>query len=270
MDLPDFKKLVFEAALYEEFSLKELKDSSDINALFHYLNDFKNYDKHIDVFCVDCEKDSTFHRTYKFKISKDAFKIEETGNDEIFMLEFSCTRDNNHKLFFIFRIKNLILSKIGQHYSIADIKVEHIKKYKKVLGDDKYKEFSKSIGLISHGIGIGSFVYLRRIFEWLIVDAYKNNPVIIDEEEFFKLRMEEKIDLLKDYLPQFLFENKAIYSILSAGIHSLSENECLEHFDIIRVGIELILDEKIEIIKKKEKVELAKKSIANIKSHLKN
>jgi hypothetical protein len=36
----------------------------------------------------------------------------------------------------------------------------------------RYKKFTKGLGLAAHGVGIGSFVYLRRIFENLIEEAH--------------------------------------------------------------------------------------------------
>jgi hypothetical protein len=74
--------------------------------------------------------------------------------------------------------------------------------------------------------------------------------------------MGERIELLKDELPEFLVENKAMYSILSKGIHELSEEECLTAFPILKVGIEIILDVKLEAAKKEKKLAEAKKAIA--------
>ena len=71
--------------------------------------------------------------------------------------------------------------------------------------------------------------------------------------------MDEKIEMLHSYLPSFLVENKTMYSIMSLGIHELNQQTCLAHFDTLRVGIEIILDEKLEIIKRKEKIEEAKR-----------
>jgi hypothetical protein len=53
---------------------------------------------------------------------------------------------------------------------------------------------------------------------------------------------------------------------LSLGIHELDENTCLAHFDTLRVGIEIILDEKLDELKKKEKIEEAKKKLAQLAS----
>jgi hypothetical protein len=76
--------------------------------------------------------------------------------------------------------------------------------------------------------------------------------------------MDEKIELLKSELPVFLLENRILYGILSKGIHELSENECLEYFPTVRLGVELILDEKLEAKRRRDKIELAKKSIGKI------
>ena len=82
--------------------------------------------------------------------------------------------------------------------------------------------------------------------------------------------MDKKIELLKDYLPPFLVENKSIYSILSKGIHELDEDTCLNYFKSMKVGIEIILDQKLEKKKQKEKEEEAKKSILQLNGKLKS
>ena len=162
--------------------------------------------------------------------------------------------------------KRQIIIKIGQYPSIADFHISEIKQYKKLLSTDKLKEFTRAIGLAANGVGIGSFVYLRRIFESLIEDAYTmcKNDGTVDEENYKKSRMDQKIGLLSTHLPDFLVENKSMYSILSKGIHELDEETCLIHFDSLRVGIEIILDEKLDELKKKEKIELAKKKLMSI------
>ena len=110
---------------------------------------------------------------------------------------------------------------------------------------------------------------MRRIFEGLIFDAYENIKHEITLGDFKSKRMEEKIDLLKYHLPQFLVENRNLYSILSVGIHSLTENQCLEYFQTVKIGIELILDEKIDELNKKEKMDLIKKSLGTITAEIK-
>ncbi|MEL0619623.1 hypothetical protein [Psychrobacter proteolyticus] len=57
-----------------------------------------------------------------------------------------------------------------------------------------------------------------------------------------------------------------MYSILSKGIHELSENDCLKVFPIIKIGIEIILDEKIEKMNKEKKLAEAKKALSALSS----
>ena len=109
---------------------------------------------------------------------------------------------------------------------------------------------------------------MRRIFEGLILEAHAHAEAKEGwiEENYAKSRMDEKIELLKDYLPAFLVENKKLYSILSKGIHLLSEEECLTSFPILKVGIELILDEKIMEKERHAKILKAKKELGDLQA----
>ena len=163
------------------------------------------------------------------------------------------------------------LQKVGQYVSIADIHISQIKAYDKVLSKDLLKEFTRAIGLAANGVGIGSYVYLRRIFESLLEDAHMFvlSDAEWNEDEYQRLRVSDKIVALKRYLPSFLVENKSLYGILSKGIHELKEEECLEYFDTVKLGIELILDEKLVEYEKAKKISDATNRISVITSKLK-
>ena len=104
-----------------------------------------------------------------------------------------------------------------------------------------------AVWLAAEGIGIGSFVYFRRIIENLVFEKYAEHKesLEISECDFSRLKFDKKIETLKDYLPEALVKNKAIYGIVSKGIHELSEEECLDMFQPLLIGIELILDEEM-------------------------
>jgi hypothetical protein len=78
--------------------------------------------------------------------------------------------------------------------------------------------------------------------------------------------MDERIEMLQDYLPPFLVEHRAIYGMLSAGVHELTENDCLAHFDALRTGIEIILDQKVEEKKKTLRLKEASDRLIQAKS----
>ena len=222
--------------------------------------------------------DSTFKKnsiTFKENVIRAGYPpilhyIEQGGFATI---EIQCKRYHDFFLFHIlWQPDTKTLIKIGQYPSVADFHTSQVKQYAKLLKKEEMQEFTKAIGLAAHGVGIGSFVYLRRIFENLIQDAYEEALAAdtIVNADFQIARMDEKIQLLKGHLPEFLVEHKTLYSILSLGIHSLDETTCLAHFDIVRTGIEIILDEKLEAQRKQEKIAEASKKIKALPSQLKN
>jgi len=113
---------------------------------------------------------------------------------------------------------------------------------------------------------------LRRIFESLIHKAREEaaKEQDWDDQAFEKERMDEKILKLNNHLPQFLVENRSLYGIMSVGVHTLSESECLEAFPVVRVGIELILDEHLERYTREKKIAAATKGISALGATLKS
>ena len=207
------------------------------------------------------KNDISFEGYNPIKKFESTFIIERRYEEEYHPFDYSFKKSYKNI------IEDFMIN--GGYRTIADFHIHKIKQYDNLKYD--LKEFTKAIGLAANGVGIGSFVYLRRIFENLILESFKEAKLEgkVEEETFSRSRMDEKIELLKDYLPSFLVENKSIYSILSKGIHELDENTCLEYFDPMKVGIEIILDQKLEKKKQKEKEEEAKKRIAQLNSKLK-
>jgi hypothetical protein len=69
-------------------------------------------------------------------------------------------------------------------------------------------------------------------------------------------------------LPEAVVENAPLYSILSKGIHDLSENECNAHFPVVLAGIQSVLEERLAERARREKAENAKKAVAVLKQRL--
>lgn len=237
-----------------------------------------------DCYCPDCARESVFVKitepTQK-SIGSNYTRLDLTDTlpykQSVFkILTFSCTRNPVHGIsffFMLYRIEKytIEITKVGQYPSVADLSNSDTKKYQKVLGHADNHELNKAIGLFAHGVGIGSFVYLRRIFENLIEEAHQQalQSPEWDNTEYVSSRMNEKISLLQDHLPNFLVENRILYSILSKGIHELSEVECREAFPAVRIAIELILDEKIKKLEETQKRSVAKQSLEQLHARYK-
>ena len=236
----------------------------------------------VDCFCIHCKTNRVFEFANS-EVHEDTglirMAIDDAGGrsrkpkkEEIFnsylnrryVLTYRCTRNREHTILFDLIVTNEKIIKIGQFPSVADLVLPEIAKYKSVLGK-LYSEFSKAIGLFAHGIGIGSFVYLRRIIEKLIFDKYEQfyDELGVPANEFNRLKFDEKIELLKNHLPAILVRNKNVYGIVSKGIHELSEDECRSMFPYIRTGIELILDDLLAEKERAEKEKLFDAFVAN-------
>jgi hypothetical protein len=243
-----------ETPLYTGISIEDEKDLAIfVNRKYSNMTEFHGYNPKQGL-----ETTYTVYGTDFLDFRKDCF-----NKDGYHRLELRCKRSTDVFQFYVhWNADNKTLMKIGQHPTVADFHLDSIKQYDKLLKKEKLREFTKAIGLAANGVGIGSFVYLRRIFEDLIYEAYGEYVKKHGElAEFNKKRMTEKINSLHDFLPEFLVENKELYGILSKGIHELDEKDCLAHFDAVKVGIEMILDEKLEQLNKKKKAEAARLKI---------
>lgn len=250
----------------------------------------------LDIHCVDCRKHSTFaceNKDRPIELNPDAFKRSRelalasmSGKimhpppfpNGTFEVIFRCARSEHHRIRYVFLIKDKrivqgeklqltqSITKIGQYPSFGDLTLPELTKYSTVLNKQVLGEFKRGIGLASHDVGIGAFVYLRRVFEYLLEEAHQTAKGTTgwDEESYIKSRTSERIQILRKYLPAFLVENPTIYLMLSKGLHELTEQECLEHFDALRICIEIILDERVESKQKAAKQEQAKLALQTV------
>lgn len=253
----------FETSLYELLEYTQIEDPSNLLT------------GDVDAYSAQNSTDTTYNISFKW-VEKINTKYVDAYNEYYSGFGFvilSCKRKDNDVLrFFIFKDEiNKRIMKVGQYPSLADLQFAEIgKKYDKVLPEEDLRNLKKAIGLVSHGAGAGSFVYLRRIFENLIFETYENNKSTlgVSETDFKTKRMLDKIETLKDFLPSQLVEMKGIYTILGKGVHELTEEECLKYFSPIKLSIELILDQKIEELQKKEKDLKVKQQLQKIQSEI--
>ncbi|VVN57731.1 hypothetical protein PS687_02786 [Pseudomonas fluorescens] len=237
-DFPTPAEFCVNAPLYKTF-----KVSSDNIAS---VAELMTYVGHLDAYCPQCKMHTISNCVADYQggwINEDNWYDRGT-----FKILAKCSRDKEHISAYYFRTESEAgIQKIGQYPSTAESNLYDAKKYSKALGPENFKGFTKAIGLAAHGIGAGSLVYLRRIFESLIREAHavasKNSAW--DEAAYTNGRMQDRVKLLKNYLPSFLVDHHKIYGVLSNGVHELSEDDCLEYFPLLKTSIELILDQKI-------------------------
>jgi hypothetical protein len=244
-----------------------------------------------DSFCTKCGRDATFkvsspERPNGFTRNMQNEAVYRQHGQEpplpnlaagTYQVRANCARQPAHRQDFFFQVdfrmkqiedgKSVLegfVQKIGQQPSFGDLHLQAVKKYRGSLPAQQLKELSQAIGLASHDVGIGSYVYLRRVFEWLVEEAHQGAAERNgwDEAEYSRLRMGDRIKALRSNLPEFLVENPEMYGLLSKGVHELTEAECMENFATLRIAIELILDERHEKKLRQKKIAEAKEALA--------
>jgi len=252
-------EFLFETPLYAE----RIVSSADYAAAFTVFFDSLI----VDGWCPWCHGNSTFHEARKSSWRLDPHVVVWVQvPNSLYAITVECTRDRDHQIIFYVRKQGDTITKTGQWPSFADIANDESKQYRKVLSSVDADELHKAIGLAAHGVGIGSFVYLRRIFERLVAARYDQHKAQHGwkDEDFYRLRMDEKIALLAAYLPAFLVEHKKVYAVLSLGIHELSETKCLAYFEILKDAIILILEEDAEAKRREERRKKLAEDLARV------
>lgn len=252
----------FETALYEVVNFIQLEE--DILS------------GEVDWYSPQNRIDTTYKISSTYKIDIDAQRLfsgnQYTDEDVFFWVQLICKRKWDEVLrFYIYVTEEGTLVKIWQYPSLVDIQFSELgTKYDKVLPKEDIQNLKRAIGLFAHWVWAWSFVYLRRIFENLVFETYKNNKaqIKLSEKDFIEKRMQEKISVLKEYLPSQLVKLKSIYSILSKWVHELSEVECLQYFSAIKLSIELILDQKIKMKEEQDKEDRIQKEIQAIQQKI--
>jgi hypothetical protein len=278
-EIPKAHEFLLKVPMYQEIPFAGEQAWDVLNVLY--------FDGTYDSYCPKCSRDSTFQcivperpPEYTRNLASER-ALRQRGvavdvpavKEEIYKVIGQCSRIKSHLQSFLFLVEHRIVSnevassiqKIGQHPSYGDLNLPELKKYSTVLTPAQLGELKRAVSLASHDVGVGAYVYLRRVFETLVEEAHQLALIAEtgwDESAYLRSRMSERIELLKHHLPTFLVEHPEMYSLLSKGVHELSEQECLKHFDTLRIGIELILDEKLERQEKQKKINAAKAALA--------
>ena len=268
-----FAQFLVNAGLYEKYEITKENVQDVIDVL--------NGDVRIDIFCKGCGENRVFSMKevlFPFEDSYGDVLMRGLGKElashqriqamdttpqpskqsvesdwywtnwqtqdftRIMVFQYRCALNDHHFTDYVVRSDGNTLLKIGQYPSVADLSFPELENYKKVLSKEDRKEFRRAIGLYASGIGVGSYVYLRRIFERMLEIA-KNRAVQdgLALEGYDKAHVDERIGMLKDYLPKMLVGNTVFYGIVSKGIHELSEEECAAYFPILRDFLFMIM-----------------------------
>lgn len=290
-----FSKLI-SAPLYDPIELKWRTSNAQLRAV-------RAYNQGWDMYCPDCGERSTFwavvsadvEQRLKAERLEGAISAAEgvgrvalqagrttTHWTDDFALQASCSR-RGHAAVYHFKIKAPAMQglkiedappvevvKIGQSPSLTDFQIGDLSRFEEGMTSAQRKEFVRGINSTAHGFSVAACVYFRRAFESVLMDARREFMQANQFEawpDFDKARIDERIRLLRGYLPEFMTDHPQLYSILSLGVHELTEKECAKELPMLREAIELIMEDRVTEARKKKQREQVSKLIAQRVNH---
>lgn len=284
---------LFDAPLYKAFQLPSDGASSAIKSLR------LGHTPRIDRYCPACKASTTWTITPSDSDKREASlesavvvgghgpgpKPRNWADD--FTLRFFCAREHMHQCTLFFNVEGppiklvlenkmakkeeqkplppTVVMKIGQYPSLSDIQLGTLKEYEEGMSVQQRKEFVRAINTSAHGFNVAACVHYRRVFESVLFearDAMMKDTGRADWPEFDRLRTDEKIAEVRAYLPQFMVDHPHLYSILSKGVHELTEEECGEAMPTLRQSIELMLQDKVDAIRREKRRQSASAMLA--------
>ena len=154
-------------------------------------------------------------------------------------------------------------------------------KLMKLIGPDR-DEFLKGRRCENQGLGVGSFIYYRRVVEnqkdrilgEIIkvskkLGASKTNLEIL-EKAVTETQFTKALDMVKDSIPESLLINghspiKLLHSALSEGVHALSDEECLELAGSVRIVLGELSERLSQALKDEAELTKALSTLMNKK-----
>jgi hypothetical protein len=135
----------------------------------------------------------------------------------------------------------------------------------KLIGPDR-DNFLKGRRCENQGLGVGAFVYYRRVVEHQKNRIFKEivkvsekigapqEKIDILNAALLETQFTKALDMAKDAMPESLLINghsplKLLYRALSDGIHNLSDEECLGYASSVRVVLGELSDRLSQALK---------------------
>lgn len=214
----------------------------------------------INMECPRCKSIQTFNVINNYP-GINGFSIGNPSISDVNLrLQYRCQSCQIFKRDFIIYISPELdyVYKTGQ-YPEWEIKMD--KNLETTLGKHS-KTFRKGLVCESQGYGIGAFAYYRRITEEIIDELLDSITDLIDKNnlEEYKVALDatkrtrvtqEKIDLIKDLLPEILKPNGVnplgiLHSELSEGLHANTDEACLENASHVKDILTFLINQIIQ------------------------
>lgn len=221
------------------------------------------YIKEITTSCEICKKAKPFHNCKSLQEARSFYSpylnfredFYERINGKSDLLKFQCiTCEKSTKAYLVdYKINGMVVTftKSGESPRLPRSSNKLLLKFFK----EDMDEYNKAVTCLSHGFGVAAFVYMRRIIEkninkileMIVEMESKESPLLVEVSKLTKMSpMSDKIAIANKYMPSYLNPNGInpfgkMYSVLSEGVHSESDEECLNKAETLQACLEYII-----------------------------
>ena len=290
--MKSLEEMIVDLPIYGHFVFDLLDKEGHLSASARQQIDVLFNTKKVNIKCVECKKEYPFD--IKYEVIKQTYEQKVYGysgpfgyssvsidslpnigaiippkNDEgIISYVFRCTMDSTHyqtlNLLYTIEEAKMVVRKIGQKPLNTDLMESHSKEYRKILDFyDSFDDYRHYEQCASRNLLAGACTYLRRVLEKMVLRKLKD-PSVDSEQSKHAKKFEDKIKLVKHLFDEDLQDilNKS-YTLLSKGVHELSDVEIGTFYSLILEVINIQLEAEKE---KKERDERRSKLRSEINS----
>lgn len=230
--------------------------------------------REIEYMCPNCDCMKPLHNDDDNLI---IYRFDPSKKKLMTFVAFTCVSCRTFSKSFLVKFEKLEddllkVTKIGEN---PQKELPRSKVLSKFFKDDK-KEYNKAVVCLANGYGVAAFAYMRRIVENNInslldliqEDMDKDSSLALSLAELkITSPMSDKIRIANNALPDYLKPDGfnplgQIYGLLSDGVHSLTDNECLEKAENLQACIEYLIS---ELAAHKQNKEDFKKRLASLR-----
>jgi len=261
----DFKGQTFEYKCEKEDAIKTFEIDLDVQTDEYYGHQVGN--RIPDDLFIDEKLNFTFRAIGKCKSCKEyhiEFLLNVYSNNPISNIidnvrNINLDKRNTHK----FPNTNISIQKVG---ALPQIKIIPDKVISKYFDRETNRWYFKAINSLNENYGIGSFAYFRRIIEKELIniiediktlpDSHKTEIQTLLDKHNENPKVSTIYENIFEHLPyslKSLGDNpiKLLYNQTSEGLHSLTEDQCLEKtkkiLELLNFVIKKINEERSEI-----------------------
>jgi len=225
----------------------------------------------VDGFCEKCETVRPFH-DMRPRGSGAGSAISAPPKELLRQYSFTCVSCRAERKDYFVRqsIKDDVVTfeKVGEY---PRSKLERDKQLERFFANDS-DNYQKAIVCLANGYGIAAFAYMRRIIEQnieMLLDLLADDTSSSNDEDIAKALlalkaqspMSDKIKVANKVLPNYLKPDGLnplgkLYQLLSEGVHSMSDSECLERASNLKACIKYLVSELASRKANREKFKL--------------